>query len=113
MSPKGETIGERMKGAETWIEDHEKQCADRYLGIQKSIDRLEGGLGGVQGTLRTLSRGAFLLLLSILGWCLVQMYNGMQAAAAVNSARVAALEQRQPPVTVFQTQTPVPAKPAH
>src|SRR5262249_32007313 len=90
----GQTMGEKVAEHGEWISNHEKRCEERYAGIQRSIQSIEG-------VLRALVKGAFGLLLAILGWLLVQLYNG-------NQARLAALDPPATPVTVVQSQTPAP-----
>jgi hypothetical protein len=81
------TMGERMSGVEAWITGHEALCAERY--------------GGLKSDLRWLIRGMFGMLIGIMAWLAVQLWNG----------RVPAL-QPAPPAAVPQNQAPAPS-PAH
>lgn len=76
---------ERMSAVEEWISGHEALCAERY--------------GGLKGDLRWLIRGVFGMLIGIVAWLAVQLWNGRADAPA-------------PPVTVVQSQAPGAPRPA-
>lgn len=77
---------ERMSAVEAWISGHEALCAERY--------------GGLKSDLRWLIRGVFGLLIGIVAWLAVQLWNGRLLA-----------EHAAPPVTVVQSQAPGSARP--
>lgn len=64
------------------MKDHDKLCAERY--------------GELKGDVRWVIRGIFGLLIGVVAWLAVQLWNGSQT-------RLAALER--PPVQVVQSQT--------
>jgi hypothetical protein len=88
MQMNDKTMGERMSSIEAWITGHEALCAERY--------------GGLKSDLRWLIRGVFGMLIGIVAWLAVQLWNGRGPAP------------QPPPVTVLQSQTPqpTPARPA-
>ncbi len=61
----GETIRERMTALETWVEGHEKLCAERY--------------GSLRGDLKWILRGVIGLLLAVCAWLAIQLWDGAQA----------------------------------
>jgi hypothetical protein len=99
----GETVAEH--GA--WIKGHEKRCEERYSVIQNNI-------GEIRSDLKTARNLLVSLLIGVVGWLLVQIYNGQKvadsasaSAVAANRGRIEALEQHSPPpVTVVQSQEP-------
>lgn len=78
-------MGERVGSLETWVEGHEKLCAERY--------------GDLKSDVAWLIRGVFGLLIAVIAWLAIQLWNGAQS-------RVYALEHAASPVTVMQTQQP-------
>lgn len=56
-----------VSGAYAKIEGHEALCAERYEGIKNAISDLKS-------TAKWSGRGIIALLVSILGWALVQLY---------------------------------------
>lgn len=63
-----------VAGAYDKIEGHEALCAERYEGIKNSIGDLTKTADELKGTLKWSARGIIALLISILGWALVQLY---------------------------------------
>jgi hypothetical protein len=59
-------MGERVSRVEAWISGHEALCAERY--------------GGLKSDLRWLIRGVFGMLIGIVAWLAVQLWNGRMAA---------------------------------
>jgi hypothetical protein len=80
------TIGERVSSVEAWISGHEALCAERY--------------GGLKSDLRWLIRGVFGMLIAIVAWLAVQLWNGRSPAP-----------QPAPPVSLAHSQA-APARPA-
>lgn len=79
-----ETIESRMHAAENWIAQHELRCAERY--------------GELKVTVGWLVRGVFGMLLAIIAWLGIQLWNGSQAqivALQQASASATALNQAQ------------------
>lgn len=62
------SLGERMSSVEAWITGHEALCAERY--------------GGLKSDLRWLIRGVFGMLIGIVAWLAVQLWNGRAAQSA-------------------------------
>jgi len=79
-----EPIGERVTALEEWMKGHEALCAERY--------------GDLKDTVTWLVRGVFGMLIGIVAWLAVQLWNGSQL-------RVEALERA-------QAHAPVDVKPA-
>jgi hypothetical protein len=73
-----ESLDSRMSAAETWIRQHDERCAERY--------------GELKDTVAWLVRGVFGMLVGIVAWLAVQLWNGAQA-------RLYALERATPPAT--------------
>ncbi len=67
-----EPMGERVSALEEWVKGHEVLCAERY--------------GDLKDTVTWLVRGVFGLLVAIVAWLAIQLWNGSQD-------RVRALEQ--------------------
>ena len=67
-----EPMGERVSSLEEWVKGHEALCAQRY--------------GDLKDIVIWLVRGVFGLLIAIVAWLVVQLWNG-------NQARIAVLEQ--------------------
>ena len=60
-----EPIGERVTALEQWTRGHEALCAERYSDLKENM--------------RWLVRGVFGLLIGIVAWLGVQLWNGAQA----------------------------------
>ena len=60
-----ETLRDRMMALETWVEGHERLCAERY--------------GSLRGDLKWILRGVIGLLLGVSAWLAIQLWNGAQA----------------------------------
>jgi hypothetical protein len=67
----------RMSAAETWIQQHDERCAERY--------------GELKQTVSWLVRGVFGMLVAIVAWLAIQLWNGSQdQIRALEQARTAA-----------------------
>lgn len=55
----------RMTAAETWMAEHDERCAERY--------------GELKDTVNWLVRGVFAMLVAIIAWLAIQLWNGSQA----------------------------------
>ena len=60
-----------MVAVEKWQEGHEDVCAVRYAGI-------EAGLTALKSTMNKAIWLVVTVLIAVLGWMAVQLYNGMQ-----------------------------------
>lgn len=69
----GKTIGERMAAVEAWQTGHEQACTDRQVSMGREIRELKNGVDG-------LNKGAWGVVLALLAWSLVQIYDGMKPA---------------------------------
>ncbi len=63
-SPRSPTVSERTYILEQWVADHDKLCADRY--------------GELKESLTWLVRGAFGIVLAIIAWMAVQLWQGAE-----------------------------------
>ena len=71
------TLSGRVEGLRQWRGDHERQCDERQADIKKAIGRLEAGAWG--------------LVISILLWMAVQLWQGQQdRLSALEHARAVA-----------------------
>lgn len=61
-------MGERVTALEQWTRGHEALCAERY--------------GDLKENMRWLVRGVFGLLIGVVAWLGVQLWNGAQARIA-------------------------------
>lgn len=61
-----------MAGAYEKIESHEELCAFRYRSIEEK-------LGDFKGTLNKIVWGVISILLSVVGWMGVQLWDGVKA----------------------------------
>ncbi len=64
-----QTLGERMAKVESWVDGHEKLCAERY-------GKIEGSIVDLKGMIRWASRGVWAAALSLMAWMAVQLYDG-------------------------------------
>ena len=64
----------RMTAAETWMAQHDERCAERY--------------GELKETVNWLVRGVFAMLVAIIAWLGIQLWNGSQAR--LNALEIAA-----------------------
>ena len=60
-----DSLDSRMSAAETWIRQHDERCAERY--------------GELKDTVSWLVRGVFGMLVAIVAWLAIQLWNGSQA----------------------------------
>lgn len=67
-------MGERLARAEEWITGHEKRCEDRQAAIEGAISDLKGATAG-------LTKGAWGIVLALLGFMAVQLYTDMRRPA--------------------------------
>ncbi len=63
-----ESMPERVSALEEWVKGHEALCAQRY--------------GDLKDTVTWLVRGVFGMLLAIVAWLAIQLWNGSQARLA-------------------------------
>lgn len=75
-----ETIETRMSVAEDWIRNHDLRCAERY--------------GELRATVGWLVKGVFGMLLAIIAWLAIQLWNGSQA-------KIASIQQAQASATAL------------
>ena len=73
-----ETLRERMTALETWVEGHEKLCAERY--------------GSLRGDLKWILRGVIGLLLAVCAWLAIQLWDGAQRAIAFGAQLLVAFD---------------------
>jgi hypothetical protein len=64
-----------VAGAYAEIAAHERECAIRYLGIQQTMDRVEG-------LIQWVLKGVIAVLLAVVSWALVQLWNGRGGVVA-------------------------------
>jgi hypothetical protein len=76
-----EPLETRMTAVETWMAQHDERCAERY--------------GELKETVNWLVRGVFAMLVAIIAWLAIQLWNGSQA-------RLAALETAAHPKVVVR-----------
>jgi hypothetical protein len=76
MIEKTRGMGEEVARHGEWIEGHEKRCEERYSAIQSDI-------GEIRDDLKTATRMLFGLLIAVIGWCAVQLWNGRGAPPAM------------------------------
>jgi hypothetical protein len=60
-----EPLETRVTAAEAWIRLHDERCAERY--------------GELKETVNWLVRGVFAMLVAIIAWLAIQLWNGAQA----------------------------------
>lgn len=70
-----------VAGAYEKIEAHEDLCAERYKNIHEK-------LGDLKGTLNKAVWGIVTVLISVIGWMAVQLWDGTQARIAEMPAAV-------------------------
>lgn len=70
-----------MAGAFAKIEGHEQLCAERYANIHSA-------LGDIKGEQRMVRNAAFGLVVAMIGWMAVQLYDSMKPRPAPATASV-------------------------
>lgn len=96
-----ETLGERMSAVEEWQEGHEKRCDDRQAAMGREIRDLKTSVkvqvgllkdsqGDVEKRLDGLNKGAWAVVLALLAWASVQIYDGLKPPARGQVTIVAA-----------------------
>lgn len=63
-----------VAGAYAKIEAHEDQCAIRYDGIKDTLTE-------VKTDIRLMMKGLAAVLIAVLGWLAIQVYNGVKSPA--------------------------------
>lgn len=76
-------MGERVVRLEEWTEGHEKRCEERQTTMGREIRELKIGVGG-------LTKGAWAVVLALLGWALVQIYSNIEHREAPHVSEAAA-----------------------
>lgn len=76
-------MGERLARAEEWIEGHEKRCEERQLSMGREIRDMKGNISG-------LTKGAWGVVIAVLGFALVQIYSDLKEQPAPAAVAIAA-----------------------
>ncbi len=69
-----DTSRQTVAGAFAKIEAHEEQCAIRYDGIKDTLCELKADI-------RLMLKGIAAVLVAVLGWLAIQVYNGAKSPA--------------------------------
>lgn len=72
-------MGERMAKVEGWIDGHEKLCAERYLGLHKTMTGVGDAVSNQNRVLLALAGTVALIGVSLIAWLGVQVYDTQTA----------------------------------
>ncbi|MGN6819309.1 MAG: hypothetical protein ACTHJR_11635 [Sphingomonas sp.] len=94
---------DQARDANAALERHEAECAQRYQRLDEGLDRVEGIIKWAGGLIVT-------LIISVLGWALVQQWNANEAQKRDLQQKIEMMQEAQRVQPIIQAApSPVPS----